>query len=167
MKQITSRQCRTARSLLKWNIHDLAARTRVPFRTIDLFEKNLKRIQRHESEELINVFTQSGVIFQSDFEVYLKDEKSKDEDFRERLDNSHKQQTARDQIVTEEIAPDVLASGKAKTYEVNDSGKPWVRTPEYTGPDRRDEHAASKYTGTERRSDRQGNLQRILHKYKK
>jgi hypothetical protein len=69
---ISAKQCRQARSLLKWNVPDLANKSGVVADRIDKFERNLVRLHQPEFKELIRTLEDSGIEFKADFEVKLK-----------------------------------------------------------------------------------------------
>lgn len=68
---ITGKQSRAARALLKWNLHDLASRTRVLAKRIDSFEKAMCHLHKGEHDEVVRVFVEAGIEFLPDFEVIL------------------------------------------------------------------------------------------------
>jgi hypothetical protein len=73
MHKITGKQCKTARSLLKWNVNDLSSRLRsVPAKRIESFERGIVHIQEWENDEIVKAMRKEGVEFRSDFEVILK-----------------------------------------------------------------------------------------------
>jgi hypothetical protein len=74
--KITAKQCRAARSLLKWNIQDLGSRVqRIPSRRIDSFEHSAVHIMEWENDELVTVFRKAGIRF-NDMEVTLEKEET-------------------------------------------------------------------------------------------
>lgn len=73
---LTPQQCKRARALLKWNPQDLASHTRVAVRLIEKFERNQHKLLRPENEELVEAFTDRGVLFHASGEVTLKSHKS-------------------------------------------------------------------------------------------
>ena len=76
---ITAKQCRASRSLLKWNLQDLASRCNIPAKRIDCFEKAIVHLYQNENLEIMDIFKKEGVEFLSDFEVRLrKDAEKKD-----------------------------------------------------------------------------------------
>jgi hypothetical protein len=79
--RITSKQCKGARALLKWNIYDLAQRLKnIPPRRIESFEKDKVHILDWENKELVTAFRKAGIIFKMDVDVSLRtDEVAKDE----------------------------------------------------------------------------------------
>lgn len=72
--KITSKQCRAARGLLKWNINDLASRVNVAVRRLESFERGNIQLFQNENTEISDVFKKEGIEFLSDFEVKLKKE---------------------------------------------------------------------------------------------
>lgn len=80
MKRITGKQCKTARSLLKWNLHDLAARVKAILpRRIDSFEHGVVHLMEWEYAELLRVFVKAGIHFKPDMEVTLRREDAEPE----------------------------------------------------------------------------------------
>lgn len=80
-KQITAKQCKKARSLLKWNIHDVVGKTNLSPVRLERFERGTIRLTRPENDELYKLFTKFGLVFTQDFEVFLA-EKIEDHDGR-------------------------------------------------------------------------------------
>ena|SRR5579884_3048578 len=74
MFKITGKQCKKARSLLKWNLQDLASRLASGIQTsrIDSFEKGFVHVMQWENDELSKAFKAAGIEFSSDLEVYLR-----------------------------------------------------------------------------------------------
>ena len=70
--KLTGKQSRTARALLKWNLHDLAARVHTGAKRIENFENGIVHLQKFENEELVETYTKAGIEFRGDFEVVLK-----------------------------------------------------------------------------------------------
>lgn len=76
--QITPKMSKQARSMLKWNIHDVVSKCKLNPNRLEQFEKGLFRLTRTENEELYDVYTDHDIIFTKDFEVKLgKIEKKK------------------------------------------------------------------------------------------
>ncbi|MAR56817.1 MAG: hypothetical protein CMM93_06515 [Rickettsiales bacterium] len=73
---ISAKQCRKARSLLKWNIPDLSNKTGLQPDRLDKFERNLIRLMGPEFKDLIKALEDNGIEFKADFEVNLKKAKS-------------------------------------------------------------------------------------------
>jgi len=80
--KITGKQCRQARSLLKWNLHDLASRVKsILARRIDSFEHGTVHLQPWENEALATAFKKAGILLKADLEVALaKDTSSEPEE---------------------------------------------------------------------------------------
>jgi len=78
MKKITGRQAKSARALLKWNLPDLATKTRVRPERISAFENGLLQLFRWELDELIKIYQDEGIQFRNDFSVILDRSKAKD-----------------------------------------------------------------------------------------
>ena len=60
---LSTRECRNARLLLKWNFQDLASKTRMRAKRIEGFERGSIELIRPEIEELHKVFITHGVEF--------------------------------------------------------------------------------------------------------
>ena len=71
-QQITAKQSRQARSLLKWNIQDVVNKCTMRPQRLDHFERGIARLTRPENDDLIKVYTEHGITFTSDYEVRLK-----------------------------------------------------------------------------------------------
>lgn len=69
--RITSKQCRAARCLLKWNINDLAKTTGLPSKRLDGFERSAVILQSAENDSILKAFKKEGLIFTTDLEVFL------------------------------------------------------------------------------------------------
>lgn len=69
---LNAQQCKRARSLLKWNLQDLANQTRLKFSTLDAFERGKGKLQRPENEEVVKTFKKEGIDFKSSGDVSLK-----------------------------------------------------------------------------------------------
>lgn len=69
---LTAQQCKRARSLLKWNLQDLANHTRLKVNTLDAFEHGKSKLQRPENEEVVKTFKKEGIDFKSNGDVSLK-----------------------------------------------------------------------------------------------
>ncbi len=66
LHKLTGKECRTARSLLKWNVQDLANRTHnVSPRRINDFERGLTPLLGWENTELVTAFTDAKIVFTS------------------------------------------------------------------------------------------------------
>jgi hypothetical protein len=72
--KVSSKQCRAARDLLKWNLHDLVSRVNVPVKRLESFERGSIQLYQNENHEIAEVFKKNGIEFLSDFEVKLKKE---------------------------------------------------------------------------------------------
>lgn len=75
--KLSPRQCRTARSLLKWNYHDLSSKSGVAPKRIEEFERATLHLQKSENDELVDTFHKQGIEFKADFQVVLTDGKGK------------------------------------------------------------------------------------------
>ena len=154
-KTITSRQCQQARSLLKWNLHDLCSKVNIPLKQVEKFERNLTRLVLHEQKELITTYEKHGIIFCDNLDVILqKDTESMDQGYAGADDTRYN---------ADGTVDDINAANKDKQAE----DKMWVHTPDYTGPDRRNKKNQMYFTGNERRKDRQNLVSRVMDKYKK
>lgn len=68
---ITGKQLRRARALVKWNLHDLANRTHIPFQQLERFEHGRMRLTKPENDEVISVFERHSVEFDKNGGVTL------------------------------------------------------------------------------------------------
>lgn len=75
VKIISSKQCKRARALLKWNPLDLASRTRIPVRHLEKFERNQVRLTKPENDEVVEIFEMNSIRFLGDGEVILHGDK--------------------------------------------------------------------------------------------
>lgn len=75
MIKITGQQCKAARGLLKWNIHDLSHRCHMPPRRIESFERGILQLQLPENDELVKIYKEQGIEFKGDLEVKLGNKK--------------------------------------------------------------------------------------------
>ncbi|MFZ4124542.1 MAG: hypothetical protein ACOYJ2_00530 [Rickettsiales bacterium] len=66
---ISTKQCKRARALLKWNPLDLASRTRIPIRHLEKFERNQARLTKPENDDIVKVFERHGIEFLPDGDV--------------------------------------------------------------------------------------------------
>jgi hypothetical protein len=71
LRVISTKQCKRARALLKWNPNDLASRTRIPLRHLEKFERNQVRLTKPENDEVVKVFERHNVEFMPDGNVLL------------------------------------------------------------------------------------------------
>lgn len=69
---LTAQQCKRARSLLKWNLQDLANHTRLKISILDAFEHGKSKLQRPENAEVVKTLKKEGIDFKSNGEVSLK-----------------------------------------------------------------------------------------------
>ncbi len=60
---ISTKQCKRARAVLKWNPTDLASRTHIPVRHLEKFERNQVRLTKPENDEVVKIFERHGVEF--------------------------------------------------------------------------------------------------------
>ncbi len=157
---ITSRQCKQARSLLKWNPQDLASRTRIPVRNIERFEKGVTRLMLPENDEIMKTFKKNGIIFKDNFDVMLVGKDDAEERAEASLDECEPPELEADGTDINFDKPDADSA-------MEDENKMWVHTPEYTGPDRRTLKNQMYYSGPERRKDRQDLVQKVIQKHKK
>jgi len=72
MHKLSGKQCKMARSLLKWNIYDLANHVKgiLPKR-IDSFEHSMVHLIEWENDEMVRAFKKQGILFKSDMDVAL------------------------------------------------------------------------------------------------
>ncbi len=71
--KLTGRQCKTARNLLKWNIHDLSSRVGIPSTRLGDFESGTAHLVPPEMQGVIRVLEQAGIIFHPDSHLTLVD----------------------------------------------------------------------------------------------
>ena len=69
LPQISSSQCKRARAMLKWNPQDLASRTHLQVKRIEMFERNQLRLTKPENDEIIKTFHKFHIDFRPDGEV--------------------------------------------------------------------------------------------------
>lgn len=69
LPSISSTQCKRARAMLKWNPTDLASRTRIQVKRIEMFERNQVRITKPENDEIVSAFHKFHIDFRADGEV--------------------------------------------------------------------------------------------------
>ena len=87
MQRISGKQSKTARSLLKWNLHDLVSRVNgIQSRRIENFEKGAIPLEEWESDEVTKAFKKSGIKFGDNFSVTL--EKSEADESEKRPQHS-------------------------------------------------------------------------------
>lgn len=156
-KIITARQCKQARSLLKWNLHDITSKTNIPAKQLERFERSLTRLTMPESKEVITVFEKHGIVFLDNLDVILVTEES--EQAQQIKSDLNQAKT----IDAEEEGKDITFD-QATERPKNDGM--WVHTPEYVGPDRRTLKNQMHFSGDERRKERQNLVKRVLDKYK-
>lgn len=156
-KTITSRQCKIARDLLKWNIYDLSNRTNIPPKHLERFERNLTRLTMPENSEVKRIYEKNGLIFTDNLDVIFRKEGEKDDAPASPHDigNNYDMDVEGLDITLKEKKP------------VDDADKIWVHAPEYTGPDRRNARNQLHFTGNEKRKDRQDMAKKVIDKYKK
>lgn len=157
IRTLTARQSKQARSLLKWNLHDLSSRTNIPSKHLERFERSLTRLTLPEVQECIKIYEKNGIRFLDNLDVILAKQEADDRD--QNFSNLTEIKT----IEAEEEGADITF---AKASEDKKDDGLWVHTPDYTGPDRRNAGNQRHFTGTERRKDRQNMVQRVIDKYK-
>jgi hypothetical protein len=86
--QISGKQCKTARGLLKWNVRELEFRSTVRVRLIESFEKGLKPLPPSQRELLFKTFKKEGIVFLDYGEVWL-DESAKEDHIRKVSQQTH------------------------------------------------------------------------------
>lgn len=74
--QITPKMCARARSLLKWNVNDLAKATNIAPQTIESFERGIKRLIKPDNDSMLKIFKEHGIRFKENMEVELVEVKS-------------------------------------------------------------------------------------------
>jgi hypothetical protein len=71
--KVTPKQCKTARSLLKWNVHDLANVVKgVPAKRIESFEQGTVHLAEWENDQIMRALKKAGIAFKADLEVSLE-----------------------------------------------------------------------------------------------
>ena len=80
MLHLNHRQCRQARSLLKWNPQDLAGHTKIGAKRIEAFERGLAKMETFEIRELYKAFTEAGLVFTSTKVEFKKKPREKHEE---------------------------------------------------------------------------------------
>lgn len=148
-----------ARSLLKWNLHDLASKTNLTPKYLERFERSSIRLTLPEAKQVIVVFEKNGIVFLDNMDVILI---KKEEDAS---GNSLNFQGNESQAEERLDGEDIRFDGKEKKEEGKEDVL-WVHTPAYVGPDRRTAQNQVHFTGSERRKDRQNLVQRTIDKYK-
>jgi hypothetical protein len=68
-KLISTKQCKRARALLKWNLLDLASRTRIPVKHLEKFERSQVRLTKPENDDVVKVFERHKIEFLGDGDV--------------------------------------------------------------------------------------------------
>jgi len=69
LPQISSSQCKRARAMLKWNPQDLASRTHLQVKRVEMFERNQLRLTKPENDEIIKTFHKFHIDFRPDGDV--------------------------------------------------------------------------------------------------
>lgn len=69
--KLNGKQSQKARALLKWNLYDLASRTRILHSRLASFEKGHYHLHQGENDELVKVFKKAGIEFGDNNEVRL------------------------------------------------------------------------------------------------
>lgn len=165
---ITPKQCKKARSLLKWNIHDVVGKCNLSPVRLERFERASIRLSRPENDELYKLFTKFGLVFTLDFEVILAE---KVEDHEGKIDlNDEKRKEAEKELedaLEYQRKKDEEDARKGDHDKQKEKDKLWVHTPEYSGPDRRTPENQRFYSGDERRADRKDLVKKVIEKYHK
>ncbi|MBY0354222.1 MAG: hypothetical protein K2Q12_00660 [Rickettsiales bacterium] len=73
---LSGKQCKTARGLLKWNVRELEFRSTVRAKQIEMFEQGTKALMMNHREMLAKAFKKEGIVFLDFGEVTLEDTKS-------------------------------------------------------------------------------------------
>lgn len=61
--RINSRMCKNARGLLKWNVRDLAIRSKLQVQRLQDFEQGQFQLMKSENEQVHKAFTHAGIEF--------------------------------------------------------------------------------------------------------
>ena len=72
---ITGKQCKQARGLLKWNVRELEYRSQVRAAAIEAFEDGSKPVMAPQREQLYKAFKKEGIIFLDMGDVKLEGDK--------------------------------------------------------------------------------------------
>jgi hypothetical protein len=64
-------QCKRARGLLHWNVHDLSMRTKVSPVRIERFERNQGRLHKTEADEIVETLIKHNIEFKPNGTVIL------------------------------------------------------------------------------------------------
>lgn len=72
--RLTPRQSKRAREMLRWNLTDVAARTRVPLKKFEQFERGMIRLMMPENDEIVRLYKKQGLIFRDDLDVFFAHE---------------------------------------------------------------------------------------------
>lgn len=74
--QLTPKMSSRARSLLKWNVNDLAKASNVQPKTIESFERGIKRLIKPDNDAMFKIFKEHGIRFKDNMEIELVEIKS-------------------------------------------------------------------------------------------
>lgn len=77
--QISSKQCKRARSLLHWNIQDISSRCNISRVRLEQFERGDVPLTRIESDLLFKVFTKNGIMINAHGDVLMREDAKKEE----------------------------------------------------------------------------------------
>lgn len=80
MLHLNHRQCRQARSMLKWNPQDLAGHTKLSARRIEAFERGLVKLETFELREIYEAFSEAGLQFSSTQVTFKKKPRERQEE---------------------------------------------------------------------------------------
>ena len=116
MHRITGKQSKTSRSLLKWNIYDLANRVKsiLPKR-LDSFEHGMVHLMEWENDEVVRAFKKAGILFKADLEVVLQKEEAEPDALNVTMD----QEGSRIVLDTDQT---VLSDSSAEKTQIPDKG---------------------------------------------
>lgn len=114
--QITSRQCKQARSLLKWNIQDLSNKSKIAPRQIERFEKNLARLTQTENASMVKTLESEGIEFLKNMEIKLDKSKGQNQKTAKVEEKSY-EVTLEDLLGTsDQPEPDETGKGKGRGF---------------------------------------------------
>ncbi|GEM_PF-6361784 len=116
--QITPRQCKQARSLLKWNVQDLAVKAKLYPKQIERFEKSLTRVTMPEMDAMVKIFKQEGIQFLDNMDVIL----AKDENNAHNRQDRHQLSSIEEKVY--EVTTEELHGISAAALTTADQDKP-------------------------------------------
>lgn len=73
---LSAKQCKRARSLLKWNLQDIISRSTLTKKSLEQFEQGHSSLMRPENDELVKIFQAEGIVFRANGDVEYKPKKA-------------------------------------------------------------------------------------------